>query len=52
MAVREVAANAAAETAPEEPGRLGGLVVIEPDEGKSKSHDEEAEDHEASYLEA
>ena len=63
----EVAANAAANAAAEavleeEPGRPGEPVVIEPDEGESESHDEEAyaafeeaievEDHEASYLEA
>ena len=58
-AAANAAANAAAEAAPEE---LGEPVVIEPDEGENKSHDENAyaafeesikvEDHEASYLEA
>ena len=54
--------NAAAEAVLEEPGRPGEPVVIEPDEGESKSHDKDAyaafkeaievKDHEASYLEA
>ena len=66
MAVAEVAANAAAnaavEAAPEEPGRPGEPVVIEPDEGECESHDEGAyaafeeaivvEDYKASDLEA
>ena len=61
-AVAEAAANAAAEAVLEEPGRPGEPVVIEPDEGESESHNEDAyatfeettevEDHEASYLEA
>ena len=61
-AVVEAAANVAAEAAPEELGWPGELVVIEPDEGESESHDEgayaafeeaiEVENHEASYLEA
>jgi len=61
-AVAEVAVNAAAEAAPEEPGRLDEPVVIESDEGESESHDEgvyaafeeviEVEDYEASDLEA
>ena len=61
-AVVEAAANAAAEAAPEGPGRLGEPVVIEPDEGENESHDEDAyaafeelievEDYKASYLEA
>ena len=61
-AVVEVAANVAAEAAPEGPGGLGKPVVIEPDEGENESYDEDAyaafeesievEDYEASYLEA
>ena len=60
--VAEAAANAAAEAAPEEPGGPGEPVVIEPDEGKSESHNEGAyaafkeavkvEDYKASNLEA
>ena len=41
-AVAEAVANAAAEAALEEPGRLGEPVVIEPDEGESESHDKGA----------
>ena len=61
MVVTEVAANAAAEAAPEEPGGPGEPVVIELDEGESESHDEgayiafeeaiEVEDYEAFDLE-
>jgi hypothetical protein len=61
-AVVEAAANAAAEAALEELGRLGKPVVIEPDKGGNKGHDKDAyaafkesikvEDHKASYLEA
>jgi hypothetical protein len=61
-AAPNIAANVAVEVAPEEPGRPGEPVVIEPDEGESESHDEgayaafkdaiEVEDYEASYLEA
>jgi len=56
MAVAEIVANAAvnaaAEAALEEPGQPDKLVVIKPDKGESESNNEEAEDHEASYLEA
>ena len=45
-------ANTAAEVALEELSRLGKLVVIEPDKSESKSHNEEAEDHEVFYLKA
>ena len=61
-AAANAAADAAAEAALEEPGGLGELVVIEPDEGENESHDKNAyaafkesikvEDREASYLEA
>jgi hypothetical protein len=57
-AAPNIAANVAVEVAPEEPGRPGEPVVIEPDEGESESHDAafkdaiEVEDYEASYLEA
>ena len=61
-AAANTAANAAAEAAPEEPGGSGEPVVIEPDKGENKSHDEDAytafeelikvEDYKASYLEA
>jgi len=61
-AAANIAANVVAEAAPEELGGPGKPVVIEPDEGENKSHNEDAyatfkesikvEDYEASYLEA
>jgi len=61
-AAANATANAAAEAALEEPGGPSEPVVVEPDEGGSESHDEDAyaafeesikvEDDEASYLEA
>ena len=60
--VAGLAANAVAEAPLGEPGGLGKLITIEPDNNKSKSHDEGAcaafkeaikvEDYEASYIEA
>ena len=58
----KAAANAVAEAPLGEPGRLGKLVTIEPDNNKSKSYDKgvcaafkkaiKVEDYEASYIEA